>query len=93
MSAALLGKAAASRSKSLFWKRPPDRPGPPEDRWPDLAIREGAWKLLIQEDGSRPQLYNLLKDQSETENLAAKRPEIVERLRKSALSWKETLPK
>lgn len=93
MSAALLGKAAASRSKSLFWKRPPDRPGPPEDRWPDLAIREGAWKLLIQEDGSRPQLYNLLKDPSETENLAAKRPEIVERLRKSALSWNETLPK
>ena len=93
MSAALLGKAAASRGRPLFWKRPPDRPGPPEDRWPDLAIREGEWKLLIQEDGSRPQLYNLLKNSSESENLAAEHPEIVERLRKSVLAWNETLPK
>lgn len=93
MSAALLGKATVSRSKSLFWKRPPDRPGPPEDRWPDLAVREGAWKLLIQEDGSRPQLYNLMRDWSESENLVAQRPEILERLRKSVLAWNERLPK
>ncbi len=93
MSTALLGKTPATRSKPLFWKRPPDRPGLPEDRWPDLAIREGEWKLLIHEDGSRPQLYNLMRDRSESENLAAQRPEIVERLGKSVRAWNETLPK
>ena len=80
LSAAFLGKAAGARRRPLFWKRPPDRPGPPEDLWPDLAVRDGRWKLLMQADGSRPQLYDLLKDPSETTNLATRRPELVERL-------------
>ena len=94
LSGALLGKAAsAPRSRPLFWKRPPDRPGPPEDRWPDLAVRDGKWKLLVQEDGSRPQLYDILSDPSESTNLAARHPAIVARLSKSVLAWNETLPK
>lgn len=93
MSAALLGgDAAAMRSKPLFWKRPPDRPGPPEDRWPDLAVRQDEWKLLIQDDGSRPQLYNLLKDPSESTNLASQHPDIAGRLTKAVLAWNKTLP-
>ncbi len=93
ISAALLGKATTARTRPLFWKRPPDRPGPPEDRWPDLAVREGKWKLLVQEDGTRPQLYDILRDPSESTNLAARHPRIVERLRKSVLAWNETLPR
>lgn len=31
MSDAVLGRAAAGWSQPLFWKRPPDGPGPPED--------------------------------------------------------------
>ena len=93
VSAALVGKAATARSRPLFWKRPPDRPGPPEDRWPDLAVRDGKWKLLVQEDGSRPQLYDILSDPSESTNLAARHPAIVARLSKSVLAWNETLPK
>jgi len=93
LSAGLLGKEAGVRDKPLFWKRPPDRPGPPDDRWPDLAVRAGEWKLLINEDGSSPQLYNVLKGPSESTNLAAQHPEVVQWLSKSALAWNRTLPK
>lgn len=93
LSAALLGKAVGGRRRPLFWKRPPDRPGPPEDVWPDLAIRDGQWKLLIQEDGSRPQLYNVLQDPTETRNLAPRRPDLVKRLGGSLLAWNAGLPK
>jgi hypothetical protein len=81
------------RDQPLFWKRPPDRPGPPDDRWPDLAVRAREWKLLINEDGSSPQLYNVLKEPSESTNLAAQHPEMVQRLSESALAWNRTLPK
>ncbi len=93
MGTALMGEAAGARSKPLFWKRPPDRPGPAEDAWPDLAVRDGEWKLLIQEDGSRPQLYNILNDPSESANLASQRPDVAKRLGKFVLAWNETLPK
>lgn len=93
VSAALLGKPRGDRSRPLFWKRPPDRPGPPEARWPDLAVRDQAWKLLLNEDGSGAQLYHITRDPAEANNLAAKHPDIVRRLSKSALDWNSTLPR
>ena len=62
LSASLLGKEQAVRFRPLFWIRPPDRPGPANDPFPDLSVRDGDWKLLINEDGSKPQLYDLPKD-------------------------------
>jgi arylsulfatase A len=61
-----------------------------------FAIREGPWKFIegkptrhgpgggIEDKSAenKLQLYNLVKDPSETDNLAAKNPEIVERLAK-----------
>lgn len=93
MSQALLGEAARAVRPPLFWKRPPDRPGPPEERWPDLAVRDREWKLLLQEDGSGAQLYNLAQDPTESINRAAQHPDVVQRLSKSALAWNSTLPK
>jgi arylsulfatase A-like enzyme len=93
VSAALLGKAAGARAKPLFWKRPPDRPGPPEDRWPDLAVRNREWKLLLNEDGSGARLYHILRDPAESTNLAAQHPDVVRRLSEAARSWNSTLPR
>jgi len=93
LSDTLLGKAAGTRTKPLFWKRPPDRPGPPRNRLPDLAVRDGNWKLLVMADGSGTQLYDLATDRAESRNLAAEHPEIAERLRKAVLDWNGTLPK
>ncbi len=92
MSASLLGKEAAKRTKPIFWLRPPDRPGPANDPFPDLAVREGDWKLLVNEDGTGTQLYDLAKDRVEKTNLANANPEIVTRLKKSVLDWRKTLP-
>ncbi|HIL70073.1 MAG TPA: N-acetylgalactosamine-6-sulfatase [Verrucomicrobia bacterium] len=89
----LLGRSRASRRAPLFFRRPPDR-----DRFygvenlPDLAVREGTWKLLCEYDGSGPELYNLESDREETRNLAAAKPAIVDRLRQSLLAWHQSMP-
>ncbi len=91
----LLGKSEASRTSPIFWRRPPDRktasPALPE-RLPDLAMREGNWKLLCEYDGSKPQLFDLGQDRGETTNLAAAHPEIVQRLSKALLAWHQSMP-
>ncbi len=92
-SGALLGKPAGAGGKPLFWSRPPDRPGPARNPLPDLAVRDGEWKLLIQADVSRPQLYHLGRDSSESQNVAAEHPEEVERLRKALMEWRASLPR
>lgn len=91
----LLGKSAGSRAAPIFWRRPPDRkttgPNLPE-RLPDLAMREGDWKLLCDYDGTKPQLYNLTTDRAETKNLVAQHPDIVARLTKALLVWHQSMP-
>ncbi|MDR0353587.1 MAG: sulfatase-like hydrolase/transferase [Opitutaceae bacterium] len=89
----LLGQTAASRRAPLFWRRPPDRKyaygvGP----LPDLSVRDGDWKLLCDYDGSRPELYALAADPGETENLAARHPEVTTRLTRALLAWHQSLP-
>ena len=93
LSDALLGKTIASRKKPIFWLRPADRPGPDaKTRWPDIAVRDGDWKLMLWEDGTHPELYDLAKDERERTNVAADPPRFVERLTLQALAWRKTLP-
>lgn len=87
-----LGKSEASQTKPLFFRRPPDRDGNPGGDLPDLAVREGTWKLLCEYDGSDPQLYDLTADPGETKNLAAEQPELVAKLAKEVVAWHESLP-
>ncbi len=92
LSPSLLGQAAQTRVKPLLWNRPPDRAGDEKGPWPDLAIREGDWKLLLMEDGSEPQLYDLAKDPGETHNLAGAEAERLRHLREQLLDWRKSLP-
>ena len=95
LSATLLGKESRSHPGPLFWRRPPDRktwlPALPEPQ-PDLAVREGDWKLLCEYDGSKPRLYDLAKDQGETNDLAAEEPAVTSRLTASVLAWHRSMP-
>ncbi len=96
MSAAWLGESA-TRSKTLFWEygRGPsyNYPKPdPNDKSPNVAVREGDWKLLVNADGSNAELYNLGDDPKETKNLAAEKPDQVARLREAVLKWRQALP-
>jgi uncharacterized sulfatase len=88
----LLGRAPASRKAPLFFRRPPDRPGTREENLPDLAVRDGRWKLLCEYDGSAPQLYDLARDAGETENHAAREPDTVARLTAAVLAWHKSMP-
>jgi uncharacterized sulfatase len=92
MSASMLGNAQQARTRPLFWIRPPDRPGDNRETWPDLSVRDGDLKLLLMEDGSGAQLYDLANDPAETHNLVSQKPEIVERLTKQLLDWRKSLP-
>lgn len=88
----MLGKAAGGRKQPVFWRRPPDRPGnPPQDN-PDLAVRDGKWKLCINHDLAAPQLYDLENDPAEERNIAEGHPEVVARLQQAVLDWNATLP-
>ena len=89
----LLGKSARSRERPIFYRRPPDRDSIfGVQGLPDLAVRDGQWKLLCEYDGSGPQLYDLDADPGETTNLAAREPAVVERLTAALVAWHQTMP-
>ena len=73
---ALRGKPLPNRA--LYWHFPHYRHGPGND--PYSMIREGDYKLIRTYDPIGVKLYNLKADQAETHDLAAKHPEIVQRL-------------
>lgn len=66
---------------------------PNEGRSPSLAVRRGDWKLLVNPDGGKAELYNLASDRNETKNLAAAKPELTAELTKLVLDWRATWPK
>ena len=88
----VLGKEKKRREAPIFWRRPPDRPGTKEEPNPDLAVRDGQWKLLINYDGLKPQLYDVNADVAESHNLAGEHPEIVKRLKNAVFAWNAELP-
>ncbi|MGI9469116.1 MAG: sulfatase-like hydrolase/transferase [Rubripirellula sp.] len=89
----LLGKSTAGRQTEIYFRRPPDRKNYYGfSQLPDLAVRQGAWKLLCDYDGSRSQLYNLIDDPGEEDNLAADKPEVVSKLTAKLLAWNNTMP-
>lgn len=91
----LLGQTTDSHSAPLFWRRPPDRKTVNDklpERLPDLAMREGNWKLLCEYDGTQPQLYDLSKDKAETTNLADPMNGMVLKMTKALLEWHRSMP-
>jgi arylsulfatase A-like enzyme len=59
---------------------------------PMLAIREGNWKLLINPDHTRLELYDIPRDPTELNNVANQYPEAVEALSAKVLAWQKQLP-
>ncbi|MDR1719767.1 MAG: sulfatase-like hydrolase/transferase [Dysgonamonadaceae bacterium] len=97
MSKALLGEPQ-NREKPLYWEyRRNDNKAFPKpkgtDASPNVAIRKGDWKLLINFDGSDVMLYHLQNNPRENMDVSDKYPEITNELKALALSWRSALPK
>ena len=59
---------------------------------PNLAIRNGDWKLLINTDLTGEMLYNLNNDPGEKINLADTEQEIVKELKDKVIEWRKSMP-
>jgi len=96
LSKALMGNPS-TRSQPLFWEygRNTNAFAFPNgaDRSPNVAMREGDWKLLLNADESDVQLYNLKKDPREGKNAAEENPELAKSMKQKALEWRNSLPK
>lgn len=86
-SAAWLGQAPHVRAKPLLWKT--SSPGS------ESFIREGHWKLRhpTRKNGGELELYDLTADPTESQNVAARHPEVVKELSAKVAAWVGTLPK
>ncbi len=56
------------------------------------AMRKGNWKLMMNADGSKRELFDLSRDLSETANCAEYEPETVETMSRELMAWACTLP-
>jgi len=92
----LMGRAT-NESRTLYWEYGRNNSSfvfPKErDRSPNLAIREGDWKFLINFDGTGAELYNLKTDGNEMTNLVSENPKMAEKLKTKLLKWRNSLPK
>lgn len=92
---ALQGKQQNGRSKPLFWKMVGRRgkPGAKDSfHWVDFAVVDGDWKLLVDDASDYVELYNIVQDPFEKNNVQEQHPEVIKRLNEKLASWKATLP-
>lgn len=86
LSGVWLGKDR-ERSKPLFWKTNNVRS--------EMAILDGKWKLFDPngKKGEAAELFNTDTDPAESQNVAAKNPDVVKDLKSKIAGWNATLPK
>jgi len=84
--------ASRPRRKPLFWEWRFNIAGYNVNRSPMLSMRDGDWKLMMNPDRSRVELYDIPRDPMELNNQAAGKPEVVARMSAALLAWQKTLP-
>jgi arylsulfatase A-like enzyme len=80
------------RAKPLMWEYRYSPWGRHIQKSPDLAMRDGDWKLMMNPDGGRIELYNLSENVCEVDNCARENTDRVERMSKTLLAWQRSLP-
>lgn len=80
------------RNKPLFWEWRFGIVGRPLDKSPMLAMRQDKWKLLMNPDNSRVELYDLINDPSELDNKLTEEPALAKDMSAQLLSWRSNLP-
>ncbi len=90
----LKGKGKSLREKPLFWKTVapwPARKTKP-DHWVSYAVVHQNWKLVANRDAGYVELYDLVADPLEKNDLKEKHPAVVKELTKMLAQWQTTLP-
>ncbi len=91
---ALKGKPMPRREKPLFWKM--QSPWPIQEsrpfHWVSYAVVHENWKLMTNRDRNYSELYDLVADPYEKNNLYEQRPEIASELMQRIEGWRATLP-
>jgi N-acetylgalactosamine-6-sulfatase len=79
-----------ARTKPVFWWWQGGHTG---DDWPAFAMREGSHVLILDETKQRTELFDVIADRFQTNNLATAEPERVKHMTTAIDAWFATLPK
>lgn len=94
---AAFGSQTPRRKKRIMWEYGRDSsylaPGLEYDQSPNLAIRDGDWKLLGNHGEDVWELYDLSNDPHETNNVAATNEKVVAKMSKRLIDWRQSIPK
>lgn len=93
--AALTGKTVVEgRDKPLYWKR--ETAWPASERkpghWASYAILDGKWKMHMSKGFEYVELYDIVADPLEQNDLKDAEPKVVRALLKQYKSWMQELP-
>ena len=80
------------RVNPLLWQWRFSVAGHTLNKSPMLSIRDGDWKLLMNPDRNRMELFNVPSDPMELNNLVNNHSGIVDNLAQRVAAWAETLP-
>jgi arylsulfatase A-like enzyme len=86
----LRGNTASFRRDALYWHFP-GYLGAGANQWrttPVSAIRRGEWKLLEFLEDGRLELYNVVADAGQANNLAAAKPDLAKELHAKLQAWR-----
>ncbi|MCG8697518.1 MAG: hypothetical protein MI922_05650, partial [Bacteroidales bacterium] len=78
------------RKDPLFWEYGAFgsiKPGKSEHISPQLAIRKGPWKFLMNTDSSQTMLFNLDTDPGERNNLSTSQTERTKTMQQTLQTW------
>jgi N-acetylgalactosamine-6-sulfatase len=88
----ILAGKSRPRANPLMWEWRFNIAGHVSNRSPQLAIRDGDWKLLLNPDRSRVELYDIPRDPMQVDNVAGQHADVVARLSERVLAWQRALP-
>lgn len=80
------------RSRPIMWEYRFPNGSHPVHCSPALAVRLGDWKLLLNPDLSRVELYNIPEDPMEVTNRVSEYPDVVSQLTALVGKWADELP-
>ena len=90
-----MGKGDSKRSQALFWKISAPWPAHPSkpDHWVSYAVVLDQWKLCTSRNFEHTELFDLVHDPLEKNDLSKKEKSVVQKLKKLLDDWIDSLPK